>query len=166
MIHGQSPGQERDREAVAQVLEPGPRTSRRPARVGPPPGLDPLGARGFSSSTRSAFPGRAHIARDPLAIYRLYSDDFAYVAASRTLGRTLSNLFVPHNTHIVPAWRVLTWALVAWAGSLEKLPEVLAEASYGILVAVMLLMGRLVARETGRTGLGLAAMAARRARPR
>jgi hypothetical protein len=107
-----------------------------------------------------AFPRRAHIPRDPIAIYRLYSDDFAYVAASRTLSRTLSNLFVPHNTHIVPAWRVLTWALVAWAGSLEKLPEVLAEAAYGILVAVMLLMGRLVARETGRAGVGLAAMIA------
>ncbi len=105
-------------------------------------------------------PGRAHLARDPISIYRIYSDDFAYIAASRNLERTLSNLFVPHNTHIVPAWRVLTWALVAWAGSLEKIPEVLAEAAYGILVAVMLLMGRLVARETGRTGLGLAAMAA------
>ena len=107
-----------------------------------------------------AFFRRGHIARDPLAIYRLYSDDFAYVSASRTLGRTIENLFVPHNTHIVPAWRVLTWALVEWAGSLEKLPEVLAEASYGILAAVMLLTGRFVARETGRTGVGLAAMAA------
>ena len=107
-----------------------------------------------------AFLRRAHIPRDPIAIYRLYSDDFAYVDASRTLGRTLSNLFVPHNTHVVPAWRMLTWALVAWAGRLEKLPEVLAEASYGILVAVMLLTGRLVARETGRAGVGLAAMAA------
>ena len=107
-----------------------------------------------------AFFRRGHIAHDPLAIYRLYSDDFAYVSASRTLGRTIENLFVPHNTHIVPAWRVLTWALVEWAGSLEKLPEVLAEASYGILAAVMLLTGRFVARETGRTGVGLAAMAA------
>lgn len=101
-----------------------------------------------------------HIARDPLAIYRLYSDDFAYLSASRTLGRTIENLFVPHNTHIVPAWRVVTWALVTWSGSLEKLPEVLAEASYGILAAVMLLAGHLVARETGRAGSGLAAMAA------
>jgi hypothetical protein len=80
-----------------------------------------------------AFPRRAHIPRDPAAIYRLYSDDFASVAASRTLPRTLANLFVPHNTHIVPAWRVLTWALVAWSGSLVKLPEVLPEAAYGIL---------------------------------
>ena len=37
---------------------------------------------------------------------------------------------------------------------------VLATASYGILVAVMLMTGRLVARETGGPGLGLAAMAA------
>lgn len=103
-------------------------------------------------------PGRGHIAREPLAIYSLYSDDFAYVAASRNLSRTLANLFVPHNTHIVPAWRVLTWVLVAWSGSLEKLPEVLAEASYAILVSVILLAGRLVARETGRAVLGLAAM--------
>ncbi|MGZ3390422.1 MAG: hypothetical protein ACXVCF_12595 [Isosphaeraceae bacterium] len=103
---------------------------------------------------------RAHIPRDPSAIYRLYSDDFAYVAASRTLPRTLANLFMPHNAHIVPAWRVLTWALVAWSGSLVKLPAVLAQAAYGILVAVMLMTARLVARETGRAGLGLAAMAA------
>lgn len=105
-----------------------------------------------------SLPGRAHIPRDPAAIYRLYSDDFAYLAASRSLPRTMANLFVPHNTHIVPAWRLLTCALVAWSGSLEKLPAVLAEAAYGILVAVMLLTGRLVARETGRADLGLAAM--------
>ncbi len=103
---------------------------------------------------------QGHIPRDPAAIYRLYSDDFAYVAASRTLPRTVVNLFAPHNTHIVPAWRVLTWALVASAGALEKLPPVLAEAAYGILIAAMLLTGRFVARETGRSGAGLAAMTA------
>jgi hypothetical protein len=103
---------------------------------------------------------RGHVARSPTAIFRLYGDDFAYVTASRTLPRAVSNLFVPHNTHIVPAWRLLTWTLVAWAGSLEQLPAVLAEASYGILVAVMLLTGRLVTRETGWSGLGLAAMTA------
>jgi hypothetical protein len=103
-------------------------------------------------------PGRrGHIPREPLALYRLFSDDVAYVAGSRTWARTASNLFVPHNTHIVPAWRLLTWGLVAAAGNLERLPEVLAVASYSIVVAVMLMTGRLVARETGRTGLGLAA---------
>jgi hypothetical protein len=107
-----------------------------------------------------SLPGHPHIARDPIAIYRLQNDDFAYVAASRTLGRTLSNLFAPHNTHIVPAWRVVTWLMVSVAGSFQRLPQVLAIASYSILAAVMLLAGRLVARETGRTGLGLAAMSA------
>jgi hypothetical protein len=107
-----------------------------------------------------SLPGHPHIARDPAAIYRLQNDDFAYVAASRTLGRTLSNLFAPHNTHIVPAWRILTWLMVRVAGSLERLPQVLAVASYGILTAVMLLAGRFVARETGRIWLGLVAMSA------
>ncbi len=103
-------------------------------------------------------PRRGHVAREPLAIYTLFSDDVAYVSASRNWERTTSNLFVPHNTHIVPAWRLLTLALVTVAGSLTRLPEVLAVACYSILVAVMLLTGRLVARETGRVLLGLVAM--------
>ncbi len=103
--------------------------------------------------------GRGHISREPLEIYQLFSDDVAYVASSRTWERTISILFVPHNTHIVPAWRILTWALVASAGKLERLPKVLAFASYSILVVVMLLTGRLIERETGRTMVGLVAMA-------
>jgi hypothetical protein len=103
-------------------------------------------------------PNRGHVPREPLVIYTLFSDDVAYVSASRTLPRAFSNLFVPHNTHIVPAWRVLTWALVTAAGSFERLPEVLAVASYSILVAVMLLVGRLAARESGQAMLGLVAM--------
>ncbi|MFI5457414.1 MAG: hypothetical protein ACHRXM_18375, partial [Isosphaerales bacterium] len=103
-------------------------------------------------------PRRGHVPREPLGIYTLFSDDVAYVSGSRTWPRTLSNLFVPHNTHIVPAWRVLTWALVTAAGRLERVPDVLAVASYAILVAVMLLTGRVVARESGQTILGLVAM--------
>jgi hypothetical protein len=103
-------------------------------------------------------PRRQHVDRDPLKIYLLYSDDIAYVSASRTFSSTVSNLFVPHNTHVVPAWRLLTWALVVSAGSLGRLPQVLAVATYSILVAVMLLTGRLVARETGRMALGYFAM--------
>jgi hypothetical protein len=100
---------------------------------------------------------RGHIDRGPREFYQLFSDDAAYVAASRTWDRTMANLLVPHNTHIVPAWRVVTWGLVACAGNFRRLPEVLAVTSYGILVAVMLMAGRLVARETGRIGAGLAA---------
>ncbi len=35
-------------------------------------------------------PGRGHIAREPLAFYRLFSDDVAYVASSRNWQRTVS----------------------------------------------------------------------------
>ncbi|AMV36594.1 hypothetical protein [Planctomyces sp. SH-PL62] len=95
-----------------------------------------------------------------MAVYRVYSDDFAYVSASRDLGRTITNLFMPHNTHIVPAWRVVTWFLVACAGSLERVPDVLAVASYGILAATMMLVGRFAARETGSEVVGAAAAVA------
>ena len=105
------------------------------------------------------WPLRAHVPREPLGMYLLYSDDVAYVSGSRNWHQTLSKLFEPHNTHIVPAWRVLTCALVKAAGSLERLPVVLAVASYSILIAVMLMAGRLVARETGQAAIGLAAMA-------
>jgi hypothetical protein len=96
---------------------------------------------------------------DLLASYRLYSDDFAYVAASRTFGRTIQNLFVPHNTHIVPSWRVLTWFLVALAGQLADLQRTFAWASYSSLAAVMMITGLFVTRETKRATVGLAAMA-------
>lgn len=98
-----------------------------------------------------------HITRDPLWIHRLYSDDFIYVSASRNLSRTMANLFTPHFTHVVPAWRLLTWGLIALAGSLERLPDVLAVASYGILAATMVLVGRLTARESGSQAVGAAA---------
>lgn len=103
-------------------------------------------------------PWRAHVPRQPLDTYLLFSDDVAYVAGSRTWSRTVANFLMPHNTHIVPAWRIVTWGLVRCAGNLERLPQVFAVASYSILVAVMLMTGRLVMRETGKTVLGLAAM--------
>jgi hypothetical protein len=97
---------------------------------------------------------------DPLTHYRLQTDDFAYVGASRTWARTVGNLLVPHNTHVVPAWRIVSYGVVAAAGKLVRLPDVMAPVSYGILVATMLVIGRFVALETGRTAAGLVAMAA------
>ncbi len=99
-------------------------------------------------------------ARDPIGVYRLHSDDWAYLAASRTLPRTVGNLFVPHNTHVVPSWRVLTWTVSAASGRIAAMPGVLAVVAYGVLVALMLLTGRLAARETSREGIGWAAAAA------
>jgi len=104
------------------------------------------------------WPGHGHVPRDPMSTYTLSGNDVAYVGSSRTWDRALSSLFVPHDMNIEPAWRVLTWALTAWAGKLERLPDVLAIASYSILVAVMLLIGRLVARETGQAVVGLVSM--------
>src|SRR4051812_28288730 len=86
----------------------------------------------------------SYIPRDPIATYRLMNDDFAYCGASRNWASTVAGLFIPHNTHIVPVWRLVTWGMVASAGRLSRLPDVLATASYGILVAVMLMTGRLV----------------------
>ncbi|MDB5353024.1 MAG: hypothetical protein JWN86_4271 [Planctomycetota bacterium] len=96
---------------------------------------------------------------DSLESYRIQGDDFSFVGASRDFARALENLFVPHNAHIVPVWRLLTWALVASAGSLANVPRVLSWATWAITPMVMLATGLLVARETGRTSVGLAAMA-------
>lgn len=104
--------------------------------------------------------GPAWLFLDPLTNYRLQTDDFAYAAASRTDARTTANLLAPHNTHIVPAWRVVCRLVVAAAGRLERLADVMAPASYGILVATMLAVGWLVRRETGSTFAGCLALAA------
>ncbi len=104
------------------------------------------------------WPSERHVAREPQEVYVLFSDDVAYIGDSRTWDRTVEHLFQPHNAHVVPIWRIVTWAQVVAAGSLERLPEVLAFTSFSILIAVMILAGRLVARETGRWALGFASM--------
>src|SRR5665213_1552233 len=90
------------------------------------------------------------ITREPLHTYRLHRDDFDYLARSRTFARTMANLFVPHNTHIVPAWRLVTWGMVVCAGRISRFPAVLGIGAYGILASAMILVGRLVFRETKR----------------
>ena len=97
---------------------------------------------------------------DLLGSYRLILDDPYFVAASRSWPRTLANLFEPHNAHVLPTWRLATWAIVALAGRLAALQGVLAAASFASLAATMLLVGRLAARETGRASIGLGAMIA------
>ncbi len=96
---------------------------------------------------------------DDLRPFTLIGDDFVYVAESRDGPTTLAHLWEPHNTHVVPIFRLGTFGLVVAARRLEYLPRVLAAGSYLGLVAAMLAVGYLVARETGRTSTGLAAMA-------
>ncbi len=60
----------------------------------------------------------------------------------------------------MPLFRLQTHALGRIAGSLEALPGVLGWASFVTLALAIVLMGNLVARETGRPDRGLIAMAA------
>jgi hypothetical protein len=96
----------------------------------------------------------------PLRYYRLHSDDFKYFADARTLERAFANLYTPHNTHIVPAWRILCGLIATWAGSLANLPHRLAITTFSILVFVMLQVAWLVTRESRSQFAGLFAMAA------
>ena len=96
----------------------------------------------------------------PLRSFFLKSDDFVYVARSRTPAALRAYLLRPHNGHVVPLFRLETHALARVAGSLEALPTVLSWASYATLVLAIAATGHVVARESGRTSLGLAAMAA------
>jgi len=96
---------------------------------------------------------------DALGSFALKMDDFVYVAESRTWPATVENLLAPHNAHVVPLFRLLTFGLVAASGGLAGLPISLPIASYTALAAAMLAVGHLVARETRSASRGLAAMA-------
>ncbi len=96
---------------------------------------------------------------DQLAYPALSGDDFAFVAGSRDWPRTLSNLFKPHNTHIVPLFRLWTFALVEISGRLSRLPEALSWGSYITFAIALSLVGQMVYRATNRPAAGLAAIA-------
>ena len=95
---------------------------------------------------------------DEVTYFIISGDDFAYIAESRTWPITFANLMTPHNTHIVPLFRLWTAILVTLAGRLANLPTVIGVASYLGLVAAMLAVGRFVYKETQRTAVSLAAM--------
>ena len=96
---------------------------------------------------------------DQLNYSALSGDEFVYVADARDGPRLLSNLFKPHNTHIVPLFRLWTFALVEASGRLSRLPEALSRGAYFTFAIALLLVGRLVHRATHRPVAGLAAMA-------
>ena len=89
----------------------------------------------------------------------LWLDDFDYIGQSRDWPTAHAHLLEPHNAHVVPIFRLWTFVLVTLAGRLANLPFVLAFASYLGLVASMLAMGYVVARETSQAAAGLSAMA-------
>jgi hypothetical protein len=96
---------------------------------------------------------------DDLRNFTLIGDDFAYISESRDWPTTRAHLLVPHNTHVVPIFRLWTFVLVDLAGRLESLPMAEAAASYLGLIAAMIAVGHFVAREAGQTAAGLSAMA-------
>ncbi len=95
---------------------------------------------------------------DKLGNFRLLGDDFAFLAESRSGHDPWSALWKPHNAHVVPLFRLGVAVLARLGGSLGSLPAVLGYASYAALVLVMLAGGHVVAWETRRLALGLAAM--------
>jgi hypothetical protein len=101
----------------------------------------------------------AWLMADELRYSALLGDDFVYIADALDWQATKANLFKAHNTHIVPIFRLWTAAIVALAGRLEDMPTAFRVASYFGLLVAMLAVFTLVATETGRTNVGLAAMA-------
>jgi hypothetical protein len=96
---------------------------------------------------------------DELRSLHLLLDDFAYIAQSRDWPTTRAHFLEPHNAHIVPVFRIWTFALVALSGRLANLPAVFAAAGYLGLIAAMLALGYVIARETRQLAAALSAMA-------
>ncbi len=96
----------------------------------------------------------------PLRWYYLKSDDFVYLAWSRTPVAVRGHLATPYHGHVAPLYMLETHLLARLAGTMEALPVVLGWASYATLVLAMAAVGHVVARESGRVAHGLAAMAA------
>ena len=91
--------------------------------------------------------------------YRLIMDDYAYLAAARASGAPWSTAMQPHNAHVVPLFRLVTWGLTRLSGDLGGMPATLGAAAFGGLALAMLAVGHLVARETGSAPAGVAATA-------
>src|SRR5262249_13851834 len=123
----------------------------------------PLGRRATAALALAVCLVPAWLFADPLQYYWVYGDDWEYVASSRTFSRAIEHMFAPHNVHVVPVWRIVSpggAGVVAAARRLSGLQPALAAAAYGTFTAVLLLAGRLVARETGRSALAIGAMVA------
>ena len=104
--------------------------------------------------------GPLYLFWDPLSLYWLRNDDFAYLGASRNLERTRSALFRPHNVHIAPCWAsVLNLIAAAAAGKLASVGAVLPWLTFLGLGLAIVLVGLIVSRETRSATAALAAMA-------
>lgn len=101
----------------------------------------------------------AWLLREDFRNYSLLHDDFDYIAQLRNWPTTWGHLFEPHNAHVVPIFRIWTCLLVSISGGLANVPAVFARSSYAGLIAAMLALAWVVARETRQPAAGLSAMA-------
>jgi hypothetical protein len=101
----------------------------------------------------------AWLMADELRYSELFGDDFVYIADALDWQTAKAHLLKPHNTHIVPLFRLWTATIVALAGRLEDMPAAFRAASYFGLIMTMLSVCLFVSSESGRTVLGLVAMA-------
>ncbi len=90
---------------------------------------------------------------------RIIGDDFDYLAEARTPVELRRNLWVAHNSHVVPLFRAWTFFWMNVAGKLTEIPKTFAEASFLTYLTTASLLGWVVGRETGRPALGLVSMA-------
>ncbi len=104
-----------------------------------------------------AFP--AYLLSDELRYSMLAGDDFSYIADSLDWSTTRAHLFEPHNTHIIPVFRLWTFLLITLSGTRANMPAVFRVGAYCGLIVTMLSVFLLIARETGRKSQALAAMA-------
>jgi hypothetical protein len=118
----------------------------------------PAGVWGIASLAVLILAAATWLMADEISSFALNDDDFTYIAHSRDWPTTRENLLTPNATHIVPIFRLWTWALVETSGGLSDMPRVFGAATYLALAVTAGAVGLLVKQETGQTPLGLAAV--------
>ncbi|MDX2037557.1 MAG: hypothetical protein SFX72_12970 [Isosphaeraceae bacterium] len=101
----------------------------------------------------------AFLGLDAYSTFFLRGDDFVYLAEASDWSELSSNLFRPHNAHVVPLFRLWFYGVAQAAGSYAALPTACLAASYVGFIVALLGVGHLVAWESRRLGWGLAAIA-------
>ncbi len=101
----------------------------------------------------------AYLYREELKTYALFGDDFIYISNVLDVPTLVDHLLKPHNTHVVPLWRIWNHLVVVASGPLERMPLVFGAAAYFGLAVAMVAVGLFAGKESGRTAIGLVAMA-------
>ncbi len=96
---------------------------------------------------------------DRVLYFAIAGDDFAYLSEARDASNRPAHLFSPHNAHVVPLFRLQTYAAVRVAGSSARLPGVLRVFSLLPIALLTAATGLLAARETRSSAWGWVASA-------